>query len=473
MLERLTAQDINLEQALQELQSMKLTIAEKIIEANRGGEKGMHGFIAEAAESGIGNARRLITGAKPEYVWVNDNGPIDLMRNGVPIQQKFVRSGGLFSLNAVREHMERYPDFIKQGGKYQIPKDFYDNLVKLCGMSEEEAKCLTNNGEASYRDWLKVRDFFRENDNITLDAIEPSALEYSEVQRGKIDSTIRREEENIKVADRNERETIYQKGQPSLQEGTRAAGISAAAEGGCVFCLGVARKLKAGKQLSEFTADDWAELGMDTAKGTAQGGIRGSSVYFLTNFTATPGAVANSLVTAAFGVAGLAGKLQKGTISEEEFIIESQIVCLDVSVSAIASILGSTLIPIPVLGAVIGNTAGMFLYELAKENLSRQEQSAIASYRASVEQLNRRLDKELFDLIRQLKAEFAKFSSMLELAFDLNVNIAFSGSVELALATGVSSEKVLKNMDDGVCCKRCISSASNTTYSQLICGRMK
>ena len=29
------------------------------------------------------------------------------------------------------------------------------------------------------------------------------------------------------------------------------------------------------------------------------------------------------------------------------------------------------------------------------------------------------------------------------------------------------------NMHDDVCCKRCISSASNTTYSQLICGRMK
>ena len=28
------------------------------------------------------------------------------------------------------------------------------------------------------------------------------------------------------------------------------------------------------------------------------------------------------------------------------------------------------------------------------------------------------------------------------------------------------------NMHDDVCCKRCISNASNTTYSQLICGRM-
>ena len=29
-----------------------------------------------------------------------------------------------------------------------------------------------------------------------------------------------------------------------------------------------------------------------------------------------------------------------------------------------------------------------------------------------------------------------------------------------------------KNLHDDVCCKRCISNASNTTYSQLICGRM-
>ena len=29
------------------------------------------------------------------------------------------------------------------------------------------------------------------------------------------------------------------------------------------------------------------------------------------------------------------------------------------------------------------------------------------------------------------------------------------------------------NFHDDVCCKRCISSASNSAYSQLICGRMK
>ena len=36
------------------------------------------------------------------------------------------------------------------------------------------------------------------------------------------------------------------------------------------------------------------------------------------------------------------------------------------------------------------------------------------------------------------------------------------------------NESVLKKvLEDDVCCKRCISSTSNTTYSQLICGKMK
>ena len=59
LLAKLAAQDINLEQALAELQKMKDAIA-AVIETNRGGTKGAHGFIAEAAEVGIRNARSLI-----------------------------------------------------------------------------------------------------------------------------------------------------------------------------------------------------------------------------------------------------------------------------------------------------------------------------------------------------------------------------------------------------------------------------
>lgn len=96
-LAKLAEQDMNLEQALAELQKMKIDIA-LLLASNRGGEKGIHGFLAEAAEAGIENARNLIRGLDAACKWINDNGSADLLRNGVEIQQKFVRTGGTLVL---------------------------------------------------------------------------------------------------------------------------------------------------------------------------------------------------------------------------------------------------------------------------------------------------------------------------------------------------------------------------------------
>ena len=139
------------------------------------------------------------------------------------------------------------------------------------------------------------------------------------------------------------------------------------------FCLEVHKKLKSGKKLSEFTSDDWKDVGIETALGGGKGAIRGATIYGMTNFSATPAAVASALVTATFGIVSQASLLRQGKISNEDFIINSEIVCLDVSVSAISSMMGQIIIPIPVLGAIIGNATGMFMYGIAKNNLSKKE----------------------------------------------------------------------------------------------------
>ena len=159
LLATLAAQDINLERALAELQKMKVDIA-ALIASNRGGGNGMHGFLAEAAEAGIENARNLVRGLDASCKWINDNGPADLLRNGMEIQQKFVRAGGHFGLEAVKEHLEKYPDFLKNGGKYQLPKDFYQELRKLLAMSQEEA---AKEPASTYRLWKWVQEFFAQN----------------------------------------------------------------------------------------------------------------------------------------------------------------------------------------------------------------------------------------------------------------------------------------------------------------------
>ena len=224
--------------------------------------------------------------------------------------------------------------------------------------------------------------------------------------------------------------------------------ISAAMEGGMTFCLGVWKKHKQGKRLSEFTAEDWKDIGIDTTKGSVQGAIRGGTVYAMTNFTATPAAVANAFVTAAFGVTGQGIKFRRGEISAEEFVENSEILCLDVSISAVSAMLGQVAIPIPVLGAMIGNVAGMFMYQIAKDNLSEKEQILIQAYQESFAALNQTLDERYYKLLAMLKKEMERFSSMLELAFDPDVNIAFDGSIVLADYVGVTPKKVLRNKRD-------------------------
>ena len=84
-------QNINFADAMETIETAFVTIKEDIIIRNRGGDKGMHGFIAEIAECGIGNARQQILGKSAGYIWINDNGPNDLTRGAEAIQQKFVR----------------------------------------------------------------------------------------------------------------------------------------------------------------------------------------------------------------------------------------------------------------------------------------------------------------------------------------------------------------------------------------------
>lgn len=441
LISSLTKQDANLEESLKVLAEFKLDI-DTLINSNRGGETGLHGFIAERAQVSIANARKLIEGLKTEYILVDDNGPVDLLKDGIPIQQKFVQA--YLSLNAITKHLAKYPDYIKNGGKYQIPKDFYAALQKYATMPADQGNKLVGEERTLY---VGVQKFLKES-NIRLTDIEPAVVNYKDVQKNKISGTIDKEKRGIKDTDKKRREKNHDESKPTLQEGLKATAVSAAVEGGMSFCLGVAKKLKSGTKLEEFTAEDWKDVGMDTAVGASKGAIRGASVYTLTNFTATPAPVASAIVTASFGMAAQAQLWRKGEITSEEFIENSEVVCLDVTASAIASIMGQVLIPVPVLGAVVGNAVGMFMYGIAKDSLSKQEQALVLGYNESIQKLTNRLDTHYQALIKLLEQELAKFKSVIELAFNLDVNIAFAGSIELAQYIGCSDEKILITQSD-------------------------
>lgn len=441
LLRGLSQQDINLDNALKELGELKESV-NKLLQTNRGGTTGIHGFIAERMQVYLKNARNLVEGAAKGYALIDDNGPVDYTGDGIAYQQKFV--GKHLSLDAVREHLDKYPDYIKNGGKYQIPKDFYERLKYLFELPEAEGTKLA--GE-DYTLWKYIHDFFRDKD-IAFSDIEPSVVDYREVQRNVADETILREEQQVRGCDQDERNQLYQKSQPSARELYKASAVAMAAEGGIAFCMGVYKKRREGKRLSQFDGDDWKELGMDTAGASAKGGVRGAAVYGMSNFTATPAAVASALVTATFGVLAEAGRLKAGAINQEDFLIHSEIFCLDAAVSAVSSVLGEVLIPIPVLGAVIGNMAGMVLYGIAKDTMSEEEQRIILQYNQSRTELEESLALQYQRLMGRMEEEIKRFGSLVNWAFSEDANAAFKGSIELAGHCGVCQDRILKKKSD-------------------------
>lgn len=454
LLNSLNTQDKNLATALDTIDQTLDKIDVEIIDRNRGGTKGMHGFIAEVSETGVGNARQQIVGKETIYKWVDDNGRDDLLRrvpgknwnHAVPIQQKFVQSGH-FSLDAVKAHCEKYPDFLPDHGKYQIPSDHYAAIKRLMSMDEKTAGHLTSNDELTYKDWKYVHEYFKTS-NVKFEDLEPSKLSYDDVQAAQIHNTLDDEKESLRKTDRKIRDNAYDQSKPTLKQGAQAGAAAAAVEGGMTFVLAIVKKRRSGKKIQEFTSDDWMEIFKDTGLGTVKGGIRGVSIYALTNFTATPAAVASSLCTASFGIAEQAYLLRTGKISDEDFLMNSEILCLDCSVSALSSCIGQAVIPVPVLGAVIGNTVGTFLYQIAKDDLSRRELKLVNEYLKELKELDRKLDKKYKQYIDELNCSLRKYYSALDKAFSPDYAEAVDGSIELAMAVGVPSEKILKTKQE-------------------------
>ena len=446
LFEDLKNQDLNLEKALKELKELKLFLLEP--EHILGNINTKHGEIAEHVQVNIENARRLIEGMKANHTFENVErlAPEDYIRNGHQVQSKFYNELGktFFGKNALKDHLNKYPDFIKNGGQYDIPRDQFNELEEIMD------KYYNNRSQLSTSDFSTAKqiDLFLKANNLKLNKdIKPSVAEYKDVQVNTVDKTVCREENDILDTDKKRRETSYVKSKPTLDEGLKAMKVGAAAEGGIGFCLAVSRKRKE-KNFNEFTVDDWKDIGIETGKDTVKGGIRGGTIYVLSNFIQMPAAVASGYVTATFGVISQLNQLEKGSISNEDFLTNCETLCLDVTVSSISSVMGQALIPIPILGAVIGNVTGEVIYELCKKYGSDKSDMLIAEYKHSLDELNKKLDQQYKNVVDEINTSLKKYKDIEEFAFDEDVNQAFYGSIHLALEIGVPKDKILKTTDE-------------------------
>lgn len=116
--------------------------------------------------------------------------------------------------------------------------------------------------------------------------------------------------------------------------------------------------------------------------------------------------------------------------------------------SAFSSFVGQVIIPVPVLGALVGNAVGATVYELGKDFYDKREAELLAHYAQELKALDTELDGEYAACISSLRENMSEYISLLEKAFSPNPAMAFSGSVELAASLNVPDGEILHTREE-------------------------
>lgn len=365
LLNKMQQIDLRKANALSELETLARSV-ENLLESNRGGDKGIHGFIGERAQVYITNAWALINGEVKPSVLIDDNGMVDYIERGINIQQKACRANGFLGLDHIMDHKAKYPTF---NGKYQIPKDFYEEFHRLADMEKIDA------GKLSRHEWNLWQEVQRiKNANIE---VEPMKVTYEEIQRDNIFGTINRQKEQIQKTHNKNAQSVVNEHKPTVKACLGTTAASSVIEGTLSGAAVIIDKKINGKSIKDYDKQDVKDVGLATAEGSVRGAIRGAAVYIVENCTPVPGIIAGGAVTVAWDGAKAAYKYNKGLATKEE--------CIDIVVRSLVkatagttgALIGGQICPIPVVGEVIGGFAFSLVSDKLYNYLKNKKKYAI------------------------------------------------------------------------------------------------
>lgn len=423
---------------------------EDVILKKRGGNYGGHGFIAEFAEAGIVNARRAIEGLNPIVKVLNDNGPADLLIGRNTIQMKFY--------NNLRDELDQ--SFLYSAKmKMMFPKDHVLVFEKIMAGAKEvefngkrlSIKQITDirqkinditksKGLTSYKSWMKS-----------------SVLNYNDAKKKSINSLLNSEEKNIRKTVRlkqqelNERRLVAQKhALPNLKEATKVARNAAFLQGGLALLSSVYGKCKEGKSIFEFEQSDWLDCGLNSLQGVSSGAISGYAIYGLTNVCKMSAPNASALVMATYGMMDIVLRFRSSEITQDELMNLLTLNVIDSSFATIGACVGQIMIPIPVLGSVVGSISTSIIWEIGKGILNEREQRIIQDYRVNLNNYIKTLDENYLVIYNEIIEKYKKLGELQAYSFDLSINtkLRFEYSIEMALNLEIEDKKILHDLSE-------------------------
>lgn len=446
-------QNVNFENALSHMMKMRqfLSDPKNIL----GSQQTKHGEVAEHLEVNIRNAWAALMGQREVATFdgVGRTAPEDFIMDGIKYQSKFI-NGTNNTLKHVLDHFGKYQD---TSMNYSIPKDQYKIIEAIRagnapeGLSDKSIRAILQ----------KVEELERQTGRSFRDLVKPSISDYSEAQLGKAGETVSKHQdqivdENQKIQDdiqkdaKEKAKAVEARKGPSVGEGLKVAGTAAAIAASLNTITVIYSKVKSGKKIQDFDVDDWSEIGLSSAKAGAKGGVTAGSIYALTNLTTLPTPFAGAVTSAAMGLSSLLTDLKKENITMDEFVTQGQVLCIEAGIAATGGAIGQMLIPIPVLGSIIGTVTANFIWGFAKEKLGARELELQKKLNAYTESILAKVDQAYHEIINKINQTYARFNSLIEAAFDPNANSAVlaAASVDLAVELGVDKKKILKNDED-------------------------
>jgi hypothetical protein len=211
-------------------------------------------------------------------------------------------------------------------------------------------------------------------------------------------------------------------------------------------------KVRQGKNpfKGEFKLADWQDIGMSATQGGTMGGVSGASIYALTNYAKLSAPLAGAVLSASYAVASLAGRYQEGAIGLDEFLNLGQIACAESAMTAVGAAIGQTVIPLPIMGAVIGTITSRLFIGFGKKYLTDEAAKLDAWLTAYTAKWMQQIDATYQALLQKITAEFQKLGNLMEAAFDEGKNTALKlqASIDLARALGVKENLIIHTTDE-------------------------
>ena len=411
-----------------------------------GRENTKHGEIAEQFHVASRRAWDVLHHRTPtaNISDVPRTGRADYIENGMEIQSKYY-NGLRATLGGATGHARNHPDFVTGDGRYHIPKDQFQQLSQL----GDEGTIDGLSARRVARIGRQVETLQQETGRSIDELIDSGEARYDEVTRGRIHRTIDDRKNTIAKENEDLKDQARAEHAPGLAGAATAAALGAAAGGGVSLVQAMWVKMRDGKNpfRGDFSYEDWTDVGLDTAKGAGTGAVAGGTLYLLTNATDLAAPFAGSLVSGLIGIGNLLGQYHTGKISDVEFVDLSLMVAAESAIVGLSGAVGQTLIPIPLLGAVVGSIAGKVASAAIKGGLGESESNLIERLRTYEAQSVAKLDDALRGTIVSLDSYYARLADLAYIAFDetVNTDLILAASIQMAETLDVPEGQILRS----------------------------